>query len=71
MYAGPPCPMGRREIQERRPQGGKQKEEGGDDQSALRPILVLTQPPMTPPMMHPMSALELTMPTASWPYWGR
>ena len=28
----------------------------------LRPMRVLTQPPMTPPMMQPMSALELTIP---------
>ncbi len=28
----------------------------------LRPMRVLTHPPMSPPMMQPMSALELTMP---------
>jgi hypothetical protein len=28
----------------------------------LRPIRVLTQPPMRPPMMQPMSALETTKP---------
>ena len=32
----------------------------------LRPMLVLTQPPTSPPMMQPISALETTNPSSEF-----